>query len=88
MPKHGTPEWLVMTPDEHRAYLDDKYFKIRLSYARRMGRRLAQITKHGNALTDLTVAQSILKQYGVEPQFMADAIVAGRQANARIGEAA
>jgi hypothetical protein len=82
------PKVFDMTREQHRAYLAEKYKKVRLAYARRMGRRLANITKHGESLTDLGVARGILQQYGVEQQFMADAIVAGRMKNARLGEAA
>jgi hypothetical protein len=88
MPNRGSAEWLMMSTQEHLAYLKEKHRKIRLAYARRMGRRLANITKHGEAITDLSIAATMLRQYGVENQFLADAIFAGRQKNARLAEAA
>ena len=74
----------MLTVAENQARLRDRHQRSMLAYARRMGKRLATITKHGDALIDVVLAKTLLRQYGVEEQFFADAIVAGRAARARV----
>ena len=81
-------EWFALSPEANRARLAERHRRIRLTYARRMGKRLATITKHGDALIDVVLAKTLLRQFGVEEQFFADAIVAGRQARTKLAAAA